>query len=157
MPFSQVILKVIDCNPFSSQVDIHKSTTNSLISKQFLTEPVGPRIASSLGDVTSFNQDQVNITIGQNLLTITDTKLLIHCEASGVPVPKIAWIRGNETLPSDGRMSAKNGILVVVEVETSDSGNYTCIAENTAATASVSSNVTVAGKEIISLACFTCL
>ena len=105
----------------------------------------------------SFNQDQVNITIGQNLLTIIDTKLLIHCEASGVPVPKIAWTRGNETLPSDGRMSVKNGILVVVEVETSDSGNYTCIAKNTAGTASVSSNVTVAGKKIISLGCFACL
>lgn len=107
-----------------------------------------PHIASSLGDVTSFSQDLVNITIGQNLLTIIDTKLSIHCEASGVPVPKIAWTRGNETLPSDGRMSVQNGTLVLVEMETSDSGNYTCTAENTAGRASVSSNITVAGKQV---------
>jgi len=103
---------------------------------------------SSLGEVMSFTQDPINITIGQNLLTIIDTKLSIHCEASGVPVPKIAWTRGNESLPSDGRMSVKNGTLVIVEMETSDSGNYSCTAENTAGRASVSSNVTVAGERV---------
>lgn len=113
-----------------------------------MSDPVPPHIASSLGNVTSFSQDPVNITIGQNLLTIIDTKLSIYCGASGVPVPKIAWTRGNESLPSDGRMSVKNGTLVIVEVETSDSGEYTCTAENTAGRASLSSNVTVGGKQV---------
>lgn len=98
-----------------------------------------------LGDITSVSQDSVNITIGQDLLTVIDNTLSIYCTASGIPVPKITWTRGNETLPSDGRMSVKNGTLVIVELETSDSGNYTCSALNTAGTASVSSNVTVAG------------
>ena len=113
-----------------------------------MSDPVRPHIASSLGNVTSFSQDPVNITIGQNLLTIIDTKLSIYCGASGVPVPKIAWTRGNESLPSDGRMSVKNGTLVIVEVETSDIGEYTCTAENTAGRASLSSNVTVGGKQV---------
>ena len=119
-----------------------------MISVRCLSDPVRPHIASSLGNVTSFSQDPVNITIGQNLLTIIDTKLSIYCEASGVPVPKIAWTRGNESLPSDGRMSVKNGTLVIVEVETSDIGEYTCTAENTAGRASLSSNVTVGGKQV---------
>ena len=95
--------------------------------------------------MTSYSQDPVNITIGQNLLTVIDTTLSIYCAASGIPVPKISWTRGNETLPSDGRMSVKNGTLVIVEIETSDSGNYTCFAANTAGTAAVSSNITIAG------------
>lgn len=90
----------------------------------------------------------MNITIGQNLSTLTDTKLIINCTVKGIPVPKVTWTRGNETLPSDGRMMVKNGSLVIVELETSDSGNYTCFSENPVGTASVSSTVTVTGKHV---------
>lgn len=114
--------------------------------KQIILDPVRPQITSSVGEVTSFNQEQVNITIGQNLLTLIDTKLSIKCPANGIPIPKITWTKGNETLPSDGRMTVKNGTLVIVELETSDSGNYTCSSENAAGIASMSSNVTIAGK-----------
>lgn len=98
--------------------------------------------------MTSFDQKTVNITIGQNLSTLIDTKLTINCTVKGVPVPKVTWTRGNETLPSDGRMIVKNGTLVIVELETSDSGNYTCFSENPVGKASVSSTVTVAGKHV---------
>ena len=90
----------------------------------------------------------MNITIGQNLSTLIDTKLTINCVVKGIPVPKVTWTRGNETLPSDGRMMVKNGSLVIVELETSDSGNYTCFSENPVGTASVSSTVTVTGKHV---------
>ena len=98
----------------------------------------------------------MNITIGQNLSTLIDTKLIINCTVKGIPVPKVTWTRGNETLPSDGRMMVKNGSLVIVELETSDSGNYTCFSENQVGKASVSSTVTVAGKHV-SLCFFTAI
>ena len=83
------------------------------------------------------------------MLTVIDTKLSIKCTTTGIPIPKVTWIKGNESLPSDGRMTVKGGTLVIVELETADSGNYTCSAENAAGIATVSSNVTVAGKKII--------
>lgn len=115
------------------------------MSIKIVLDPVRPQIISTHGDITSYSQDPVNVTIGQNLLAVIDTTLSIYCAASGIPLPKITWIRGNETLPSDGRMSVKNGTLFIIEVETSDSGNYTCSADNTAGAAAVSSNVTFAG------------
>lgn len=114
-----------------------------------ISEPVRPKITSSLGDVAWFSEDPVNITVGQDLLTLIDTKLSIYCAVRGIPIPKITWARGNQTLPSDGRMNVKNGTLLIVELETSDSGNYTCSAQNPTGIASVSSIITVAGEEVI--------
>lgn len=65
---------------------------------------------------------------------------------SGVFVLKIVWIRGNEFFFLDGRMSVKNGIFVIVEVEIFDSGDYICIVENIVGIVLLFLNVIVGGK-----------
>ena len=111
-----------------------------------ISDPVSPQIIYSLGDVAWFSEKPVNITIGQHLVTLVDTVLSIHCAAKGIPIPKVTWARGNQSLPSDGRMNVKNGTLLIVKLETSDGGKYTCSAQNSAGIASESSIVTVAGE-----------
>ncbi|XP_068741513.1 hemicentin-1-like isoform X2 [Montipora capricornis] len=118
--------------------------TEESFSRVIIKEPIAPQIFSLRGDFTSFDQNPVNITIGQKLLTLIDTKLVINCPVKGIPIPKVTWTKGNETLPSDGRMTVKNGNLVIVELQTSDSGKYTCSSENSVGKAAASSNVTVA-------------
>ena len=112
-----------------------------------ISEPVAPQIIHSVGNITSVTGGTVNIAIGQNLLTVIDTKLSINCTVKGIPIPKVTWTKGNQTLPSDGRMTLRNGTLVIVELETSDSGNYTCSSKNSAGMAASSSNVNVKGKK----------
>ena len=112
-----------------------------------ISEPVAPQIIHSVGNITSVTEGTVNITIGQNLLTVIDTKLSINCTVKGIPIPHVTWTKGNQTLPSDGRMTLRNGTLVIVELETSDSGNYTCSSKNSAGMATSSSNVNVKGKK----------
>ena len=46
-------------------------------------------------------------------------------------------------------MTVRNGTLIIVEVETSDGGKYTCSSQNSAGITEASSNVSVAGKQVI--------
>ena len=51
-------------------------------------------------------------------------------------------------------MTVRNGTLIIVELEPSDSGNYTCSSENSVGLAAVSSHVSVAGKQSFSGSAF---
>ena len=119
--------------------------SDSRLSLCFVAAPFRPTILLSFGDVESLNQGPVRITIGQNLLTLIESELSVICPVNGLPTAIITWRKGNETLPSDGRMAIRNGTLFIAELEVSDTGTYTCFAENSKGNATVSSNVTVAG------------
>jgi hypothetical protein len=55
----------------------------------------------------------------------------IICPASGYPLDKIAWSKGENELSSGGRLSVfPNGSLVLTSVSSGDAGGYTCTATN---------------------------
>lgn len=51
-------------------------------------------------------------------------RLLLFCNASGVPKPKIQWSRGGILLPATGEL------LSIPDVQYTDKGTYTCTASN---------------------------
>ena len=53
----------------------------------------------------------------------------LECRASGVPSPTVHWARSALPLP-EGRSRQEEGVLNITEVQTEDSGNYTCTASN---------------------------
>ena len=60
------------------------------------------------------------------------------CEASGNPTPTVTWLRGDDVLPSNDRMTISVGghTLWLARVQLSDMGVYECRVENEAHTIS---------------------
>ncbi|XP_043926479.1 immunoglobulin superfamily member 10 [Protopterus annectens] len=82
--------------------------------------------------------------------SISGDALLLHCLASGIPKPKIAWTLPNGyTLdrPQINRkyMLLENGTLVVRETNVHDRGNYICKAQNEAGDSIITVPVIVIG------------
>ena len=69
------------------------------------------------------------------------------CEASGKPLPDVAWIR-NGALESSGK---KATFLKFDNINRTDAGQYTCRANNSVEVTSVDTSIVVQCKYILTL------
>ncbi len=74
-----------------------------------------------------------NRTIGGNIS--------FECSASGVPLPNVTWKKGENPLPNGGRFTISTSGLMITDIETSDVGDYTCVATNSAGTKELTSSL----------------
>ena len=57
--------------------------------------------------------------------------LILICTVVGKPSPHITWRRNEELIKNDSRhLLLPNGVLLVRQVETKETGQYKCIASN---------------------------
>ena len=78
--------------------------------------------------------------IGSAITTVTGNGLYLSCNASGFPKPDLRWLKDGK--PFKEGSEAHN----FTSLETSDSGLYTCIADNIAGQGELVTNLTVIGE-----------
>ena len=69
------------------------------------------------------------------------------CEASGKPLPDVAWIR-NGVLESSGKKAA---FIKFDNIKRTDAGQYICRANNSVEVTSVDTSIVVQRKNILTL------
>ena len=76
--------------------------------------------------------------------------LNVTCMATAFPPARITWKRKNQPIGRLGRVSAERGLLVITDLRRDDSGDYECIATNTAGEGSKIASINFIGN-ILSL------
>ena len=88
----------------------------------------------------------INISLGGKYY-IEGSCVTITCEASGKPLPHVAWIR-NGVLKSSEKKAA---ILKFDNITRKDAGKYTCQANNSVEVTSIDRTIVVHCKYILTL------
>ena len=78
---------------------------------------------------------------------IEGSPVTMACEASGKPLPDVAWIR-NGVLESSGK---KVTFLEIDNINRADAGQYTCRANNSVEVTSIDTSIVVQCKYILTL------
>jgi len=80
---------------------------------------------------------------------IVDNPILMSCEVTGIPAPRITWTTQGEDVADVKDVSTfrvlANGALRIDHVTTEDSGMYECVATNVAGNATMAVTLNVQG------------
>lgn len=86
------------------------------------------------------------------MTTLPNATITIKCKAVGVPEPSVTWSKDGNAIPPEYKYRVlDNGALVVENVVESDSGHYTCKAENTRGVDTATSLVNISSKYSVGL------
>ena len=74
----------------------------------------------------------------RNVSVVENNRLTLPCPTSGTPTPRISWFKDGYVLTGNeiGVRLLPDGSLQLDHAQSSDAGQYTCLAENVAGNAS---------------------
>ena len=99
---------------FPCNVQLHPPYPSALLNKFLFNYLVAPSITGT--------PIRENRTIGGNID--------FPCPAAGVPTPKVTWKKDSNVISDGGRYAISALGLQITNVQPSDVGDYTCVAEN---------------------------
>ncbi|XP_048772936.2 hemicentin-1-like isoform X2 [Ostrea edulis] len=90
---------------------------------------------------------RVNGSQFQQRSVVINQQLMLSCDATGIPPPKVVWMRHHQVIPSYGNPSVRirdqGRQLLLTNAQLLDEGEYTCLVTNPAGNASVDFSVSV--------------
>ena len=81
------------------------------------------------------------------MTALTNTRIVIRCDASGVPTPSITWTKDGQTIFSDQQYKVMdNGSLLIIKKVKESANRYMCTAISASGQDSASSMVEIFGR-----------
>ena len=81
------------------------------------------------------------------MTALTNTRIVIRCDASGVPTPSITWTKDGQTIFSDQQYKVMdNGSLLIIKKVKESAYRYMCTAISASGQDSASSMVEIFGR-----------
>uniref|UniRef100_A0A8B9BNN6 Hemicentin 1 n=1 Tax=Anser brachyrhynchus TaxID=132585 RepID=A0A8B9BNN6_9AVES len=92
-----------------------------------------------------------DLQVPENISTVEKNPVSLVCEASGIPLPSITWLKNGwpVTLNSTVRILSGGRTLRLTHTTVSDEGQYTCVVTNAAGEARKDFDLSVLGRYII--------
>ncbi|KAG8517174.1 Hemicentin-1 [Galemys pyrenaicus] len=117
-----MVLQLIKANPEDSgRYTCIASNEAGEVSKTFILKVLEPPHING-------SEEPIEISV------IVNNPLELTCIASGIPIPKITWMKDGRPLPQVDQMQTLGGgeILRISSVQVEDTGRYTCLASSPA-------------------------
>ncbi|XP_041427690.1 neural cell adhesion molecule 1-like [Xenopus laevis] len=122
------------------QSDEIKEIDESTISIGLTADSLEPRVIKCHMEYESGETEETKLTLSiieksqfvgdleKQKTFSSGTSVQLPCQAKGIPLPKISWIRNGETVPSSqGHISVStDGTLNINNIQLADSGVYSC-------------------------------
>ncbi|XP_007890785.2 ADAMTS-like protein 1 [Callorhinchus milii] len=120
-------------------------------SKEFIHTAKMPVILRKTNDKGFPLSAEVIAYVGQTVLLASWTlRLVLRCEAEGIPQPVVSWAKNGQILKYNNRIKLlPDQALQILVPSESDAGIYTCKATNPGGSDSLSSTVVVTAKPVI--------
>uniref|UniRef100_A0A8C5N372 ADAMTS like 3 n=1 Tax=Leptobrachium leishanense TaxID=445787 RepID=A0A8C5N372_9ANUR len=88
-----------------------------------------PVIRSSRRNITSLDAGSIFAVVGDTVITTPGTNVTLACQATGLPHPKITWLKKEYPLAKNHHLYG-NGSLLLTNISAENQGIYICIAAN---------------------------
>ncbi|XP_041030178.1 cell adhesion molecule-related/down-regulated by oncogenes isoform X2 [Carcharodon carcharias] len=106
----------------------YKCAAYNPVTHEMKMEPTGHKLL--VRRPTSNPAHIIYPTTPQNITVIRHNPLFLECVPSGVPTPRVRWLKDGKDLSGNERWKLYHSNLVVDQAGALDVGSYLCIAEN---------------------------